>query len=180
MFQRLARTATTILLAGILALSGGGALAAQGHVVLPEPLSQPDWQLPVIANGQGSLSSSDFSGQVLYVDFWASWCGPCRLSLPAINRLFEEFNETGFQVVAISVDYVEADALDFLKRYPVDYPVLLDSTGDSGRAFAVSGMPSGYLIDRSGAIREVHVGFRKGDEALLRDSIARLLNEATP
>ena len=180
MFKALARTGATIILAASFVLPSGDAVAAPGHIVLPEPLPQPDWQLPVIANGQGALSSSDFAGQVVYVDFWASWCGPCRLSLPAINSLFQEFNETGFRVVAISVDYVEADALDFLQRYPVDYPVVLDSTGDSGRVFAVSGMPSGYLIDRSGAIREVHVGFRKGDEALLRDSIARLLNESTP
>ena len=79
-------------------------------------------------------------------------------------------------MVAISVDYVDEDALDFI-ALPVDYPVAIDKTGDSGRAFAVSGMPSGYLIGRDGLIREVHVGFRKGDEEVLRAQIAALIAE---
>jgi thiol-disulfide isomerase/thioredoxin len=147
------------------------------HISLDEPLPQPAWELPLIANGEGTVSQSSFLGRVTYLDFWASWCGPCRLSLPALNRLSQEFAPADFGVVAISVDYVDEDALDFLTRYPVDYPVAIDKTGDSGRAFAVAGMPSGYLIGRDGLIREVHVGFRRGDEALLREKIAELIKE---
>ena len=152
------------------------ALAERGsHITLDEPLPQPAWELPLIANGEGTVTDSTYLGRVTYVDFWASWCGPCRLSLPALNRLSKEFDAADFGVVAISVDYVDEDALDFLKRYPVDYPVAIDKTGNSGRDFAVAGMPSGYLIGRDGLIREVHVGFRKGDEALLRDKIQQLI-----
>jgi thiol-disulfide isomerase/thioredoxin len=147
------------------------------HITLEEPLPQPAWELPLIANGEGTLSNTSFLGRVTYLDFWASWCGPCRLSLPALNRLNADFSPDEFAVVAISVDYVDEDALDFLSRYPVDYPVAIDKTGDSGRAFAVSGMPSGYLIGRDGLIREVHVGFRKGDEEALRARIAALIAE---
>lgn len=157
----------------------GSAWAERGsHISLEEPLPQPAWELPLIANGEGTVSQSSFLGRVTYLDFWASWCGPCRLSLPALNRLSQEFATADFGVVAISVDYVDEDALDFLTRYPVDYPVAIDKTGDSGRAFAVAGMPSGYLIGRDGLIREVHVGFRKGDEAVLREKIARLISES--
>ena len=148
------------------------------HITLDEPLPQPAWELPLIANGEGTLSDSTYLGRVTYVDFWASWCGPCRLSLPALNRLSKEFDAADFSVVAISVDYVDEDALDFLKRYPVDYPVAIDKTGNSGRDFAVAGMPSGYLIGRDGLIREVHVGFRKGDEALLREQIKALIADS--
>lgn len=148
------------------------------HVVLEAPLPQSEWRLPLIANGAGSISNATHLGRVAYVDFWASWCGPCRLSLPALNQLSKDFGETDFRVVAISLDYVEEDALDFLERYPVDYPVAIDKTGDLGRTFAVAGMPSGYLIDRLGRIREIHVGFRKGDEALLKKSIAALIAES--
>ena len=148
------------------------------HITLDEPLPQPAWELPLIANGEGTLSDSTYLGRVTYVDFWASWCGPCRLSLPALNRLSKEFDAADFSVVAISVDYVDEDALDFLKRYPVDYPVAIDKTGNSGRDFAVAGMPSGYLIGRDGLIREVHVGFRKGDEALLREQIQSLIADS--
>ena len=148
------------------------------HITLDEPLPQPAWELPLIANGEGTVTDSTYLGRVTYVDFWASWCGPCRLSLPALNRLSKEFDAADFSVVAISVDYVDEDALDFLKRYPVDYPVAIDKTGNSGRDFAVAGMPSGYLIGRDGLIREVHVGFRKGDEALLREQIQALIDDS--
>ena len=155
------------------------ALAERGsHITLDEPLPQPAWELPLIANGEGTVTNSTYLGRVTYVDFWASWCGPCRLSLPALNRLSKEFDTADFGVVAISVDYVDEDALDFLKRYPVDYPVAIDKTGNSGRDFAVAGMPSGYLIGRDGLIREVHVGFRKGDEALLREQIQALIADS--
>ena len=155
------------------------ALAERGsHITLDEPLPQPAWELPLIANGEGTVTDSTYLGRVTYLDFWASWCGPCRLSLPALNRLSKEFDTADFGVVAISVDYVDEDALDFLKRYPVDYPVAIDKTGNSGRDFAVAGMPSGYLIGRDGLIREVHVGFRKGDEALLREQIQALIADS--
>lgn len=155
------------------------ALAERGsHITLDEPLPQPAWELPLIANGEGTVTDSTYLGRVTYLDFWASWCGPCRLSLPALNRLSKEFDDADFGVVAISVDYVDEDALDFLKRYPVDYPVAIDKTGNSGRDFAVAGMPSGYLIGRDGLIREVHVGFRKGDEAILRDKIQQLIADS--
>ena len=148
------------------------------YITLDEPLPQPAWELPLIANGEGTVTDSTYLGRVTYVDFWASWCGPCRLSLPALNRLSKEFDAADFGVVAISVDYVDEDALDFLKRYPVDYPVAIDKTGNSGRDFAVAGMPSGYLIGRDGLIRKVHIGFRKGDEALLRDQIQALIADS--
>ena len=147
-------------------------------ITLDEPLPQPAWELPLIANGEGTVTDSTYLGRVTYVDFWASWCGPCRLSLPALNRLSKEFDAADFGVVAISVDYVDEDALDFLKRYPVDYPVAIDKTGNSGRDFAVAGMPSGYLIGRDGLIRKVHVGFRKGDEAVLREQIQELIADS--
>ena len=162
-----------------LVMAAVGVAADRGsHISLAEPLPQPNWELPLIANGSGTLSDTDLRGRVTYLDFWASWCGPCRLSLPALNRLRETFSSEAFNVVAISVDYVEEDALDFLARYPVAYPIAIDTTGDSGRAFAVAGMPSGYLIDKKGMIREIHVGFRKGDEVILQERIAALIAES--
>ena len=158
--------------------AGGVEADRDSHISLAEPLPQPDCELPLLAPGPGTVSDSDLRGRVTYLDFWASWCGPCRLSLPALNRLRDTFSSEAFNVVAISVDYVEEDALDFLARYPVAYPIAIDTTGDSGRAFSVAGMPSGYLIDKKGMIREIHVGFRKGDEVILQERIAALLAES--
>lgn len=138
----------------------------------------PPFTLPAIANAGGDFDQSSLKGRVSYVDFWASWCGPCRISLPAIDAIHQELQGRGFQAIAISVDVVEEDATDFLARYPVSYPVLLDASGKVGKTFAVNGMPSGYLVDRSGQVRAVHVGFRKGDEVALREEILALLAEA--
>lgn len=145
----------------------------------PEGIMAPDFVLPTIANAgdADTLTLADFRGRVVYVDFWASWCGPCRLSLPALDAIYREMEEDGLMVIAVSVDVVEEDALDFLTRYPVSYPVVIDTDGSVPREFGVNGMPSGYLIDRSGQVREVHVGFRRGDEDDLRDAIAALIAE---
>ena len=132
---------------------------------------------PAHCQWQGHGIQHVFSGASDLSGLLGQLVWPCRLSLPALNRLNTDFSPDDFAVVAISVDYVDEDALDFLSRYPVDYPVAIDKTGDSGRAFAVSGMPSGYLIGRDGLIREVHVGFRKGDEEALRAQIAALIAE---
>lgn len=161
-------------LAGLLALSlATTAIADDPGMSVPAP----DFTLPVIANGDGSLAMEDFEGSVVYLDFWASWCGPCRLSLPALDAIYQELQDQGLVVAAITVDAVEEDALDFLERYPVSYPIAFDNSGDVPTAFAVNGMPSGYLIDRSGNVRAVHVGFKRGDEVALRDEIIAMLEE---
>ena len=81
------------------------------------------------------------------------------------------------QFLAISIDVVEEDAWDFLERYPVNYPVVIDKEGDVARSFAVDGMPSGYLLDGQGRVREIHIGFQRGDERQLAESIKELLAE---
>ena len=155
------------------------AVAAGGNskVVVDPPIPAPDWSLPAIQNADGTLSMSDYRGRITYVDFWASWCGPCRLSLPALNGLNAKFADDPVQFLAISIDVVEEDAWDFLKRYTVDFPVVIDTEGDIARTFAVDGMPSGYLIDGDGRVREIHIGFKKGDELGLAESIKELLVE---
>ena len=176
--KRPLRLITSLL--GALAAMLSTAVIAEGSgrsVVVNPPVPAPDWTLPAIQNAEGNLSMSDFRGKITYVDFWASWCGPCRLSLPALNSLNEQFAEAPVQVLAISIDVVEEDAWDFLKRYSVDYPVVIDTEGDIARMFAVDGMPSGYLLDAKGRVREIHIGFKRGDELKLAESIKKMLAE---
>ncbi len=114
-------------------------------------------------------------GQVVYVDFWASWCGPCRISFPILDEIRAELGERGFEVLAINVDEYPEDALEFLNELPVSYPVLYDAEGATPEAFGIIGMPTGFLIDRSGTVYKVHQGFRKSDGKKLRAEILELL-----
>ncbi|NKI19238.1 TlpA family protein disulfide reductase [Spongiibacter sp. KMU-166] len=123
------------------------------------------------------FDSQSLKGKVVYIDFWASWCGPCRVSLPALNTLYQEFSEQGFHVVAINVDSYRDDALSFLKERPVDYPVIYDAGQKLPGEFGVKGMPTAFLLDRSGTVHHVHEGFRPGDEQALRGAITKLLKE---
>lgn len=137
--------------------------------------SVPAFKQPGLGHGK-MLSSEYFRGKVLYLDFWASWCGPCRVSLPAMDKLYRELNSEGFEVVAVNVDKDAADASRFLTQHPVSYYVVTDD-GSLPRRYGVKGMPTAYLIDRKGKVRRVHEGFRPGDDQRLRQQIRQLLNE---
>lgn len=133
----------------------------------------PPFSLPGLS-ASGELDRDALRGRLVYLDFWASWCGPCRYSMPALDELHHEFHSRGFSVVAISLDHDRTEASDFLKRFPVSYPVLLGG-GGIYRQFAIEGLPQGYLLDQDGRIVLVHRGFREGDERTLKRHIARLL-----
>ena len=135
----------------------------------------PDIQLPKLneSNIGDSAQISDFRGKLVYLDFWASWCGPCRKSFPVLNELHNTYNSLGFEVVAINVDENLEDALGFLEKHPVDYTILLDSEAISPQKFNVPGMPTAYIIDAEGNIIHRHVGFRNGDA----EKIEKLINE---
>ena len=138
----------------------------------------PPVELPSLSQPGQSIALADFRGKVVYLDFWASWCGPCRLSFPQLQRLRDEFGPADFEVLAVNVDEFEPDAITFLQEIPVTYPVIRDAAGDSPALYGVLGMPTGYLIDREGIVRKVHQGFRKSDGEKLRQEIAELLAES--
>lgn len=136
----------------------------------------PAVSLPKLS-GAGEISLESLRGKVVYVDFWASWCGPCRVSFPQLEQLRNELGPKGFEVLAINVDEVESDAIQFLTEMPVSYPVARDAEGITPQTFGILGMPTGYLIDRQGMVREIHQGFRKTDGDTLRTAIIALLGE---
>ncbi|MBI3880574.1 MAG: TlpA family protein disulfide reductase [Verrucomicrobia bacterium] len=118
---------------------------------------------PLLAGFQLEGLPSDLKGKVVLVDFWASWCGPCKQSFPALNQLQERFGAKGFTVLAVSVDE-KAPAMEaFLKKTPVLFPVVRDARQKLVAAVNVETMPSSFLIDAEGRVRFVHRGYR-GDE----------------
>ena len=142
--------------------------------------SAPPISLPLLATDNAEvLTLYSLRGKVVYLDFWASWCGPCRVSFPQLEELRQELGPRGFEVLAVNVDEFEPDALRFLEEVSVSYPVVRDGAGDTPATYGILGMPTGYLIDRSGTVRLVHQGYRKSDGAALREDIIELLGEQT-
>ena len=125
--------------------------------------------------GEGMVELGKYRGKVVYLDFWASWCGPCLVAIPEIERMRSEFPEDQFQIIAINLDQAEKKALRFLEKNPIGYPSASDPKGRLPEKFGVDTMPTSYLIDRDGVIRYVHRGFSRGDGSRLREEIRALL-----
>jgi thiol-disulfide isomerase/thioredoxin len=123
------------------------------------------------------FSAESLRGQVVYVDFWASWCVPCRISMPALDSLYRKHAARGLMVLGVNKDAERGEARRFLARVPVGFPLLADEGDRIARAFAVKAMPSGYLLDRRGVVRHIHRGFTQETAASLEREIEALLAE---
>jgi thiol-disulfide isomerase/thioredoxin len=137
----------------------------------------PELAMPRLDEPAQSVSFAGLRGSVVYVDFWASWCVPCRLSMPALDAMYRRNRERGFAVVGVNKDVSSADAERFLKKVVVSFPLVRDSQDAVARAFNVKAMPSGYLVDRKGVVRKVHLGFTAETAAALESEIEALLKE---
>lgn len=137
----------------------------------------PDCRL-TLNNTDNLLSLGQHKGQVVYVDFWASWCPPCLKSFPFMNELHQQYTAKGLTVLAINLDDDRADADGFLVQTPHEFSIAFDNTDrDCAKAFDVKAMPSSYIVDRKGIIRHIHLGFKSEETALLRNQLEQLLAE---
>lgn len=135
----------------------------------------PDFQLNS-ASGK-PVSLSDLKGQVVLINFWASWCGPCRQEMPILDQLYHSYQAAGFTLLGVNVEPSAGDASKFLKSTPVSFPVLYDPNSKVSQLYQVSGMPSTIIVDREGKIRYVHHGYKPGDENEYLDQIRSLTQE---
>lgn len=152
----------------------------QGHIglclVLTVPLfchaqeaPAPAFELTAESNSKHQLKQ--YLGKLVYIDFWASWCAPCLQSFPFMNSMQQKYQAAGLQIIAISLDKKTEDAQIFLKKNPAQFLVLFDPEGKTPLQYGVKGMPSSYLLDRSGKIIFTHKGFKVADQALLEAKI---------
>ena len=160
----------------LLAVNVLGANAASG---VSEGDPAPDFSLPVLGD-EASATLSETRGRVRYLDFWASWCAPCRVSIPEMIALKQELSDRRFEIVAISVDKNVEDAVRFLARYPVNYVNLSDAQGMTAKAYALRAMPMSFVIDHEGRVTMAHAGFRPGDMPAIRAHILELLDRLPP
>ena len=160
------------------------AMVSAGTTVAAPGASGGEYQAPdfrtttLEGNSQGvPFQLNQLRGQVVYLDFWASWCVPCRISFPALDQLHKKYRGRGFEVVAVNKDVVAADTGRFLARFPVGFTLVGDPDDRIVRAYQVKSMPSGYVLDRKGRVRFVHEGFRSDSAAQIEAQIIELLKE---
>lgn len=148
-----------------------------GPAVAVEPgQPAPTFVLPT-AKGE-TVALDKLRGKVVYVDFWASWCGPCRRSFPWMNDMQQKYGGKGFVVVGVNVDKKRADADRFLAQNPANFTIAFDEAGATPAAYAVKGMPSSYLVDPSGKVTFVERGFLDESKPVLEQKIAALVAAA--
>lgn len=125
-----------------------------------------------------ALDLARFRGKVVVIDFWASWCAPCRQSFPWLNEMQAKYRDRGLVVIGVNVDSERAEAARFLKQTPADFQIVYDPDGLLAARYQVPGMPSSYIIGRDGQQAGVHIGFRNGMREEREAELERLLSGA--
>ncbi len=134
----------------------------------------PQFTLPTLQQDTPT-TLKQYAGKVIYLDFWASWCAPCRTSFPLLNKLHEKLKSQGFEVVGVNLDEDKANAEKFLKEFPVNFTVLRDAKGEWADQFVVESMPTSFIIDKQGVVQNIHHGFTSADINELEEKITKLL-----
>jgi thiol-disulfide isomerase/thioredoxin len=129
------------------------------------------------ASTENALQLDTLRGRVVYVDFWASWCGPCRQSFPWMTEMQQRYGDRGLTVVAVNLDQDRALANEFLNSFRPPFRIVFDNEAKLAEEFHVVGMPSSYFIDRKGNTRFKHIGFRAPERAELEQELQVLLSE---
>jgi peroxiredoxin len=124
-----------------------------------------------------TVSLADLKGQVVMINFWASWCGPCRQEFPALDEMYRKYKPMGFEMVGINVESEKSDAERFLGATPVSFPILFDPDNKVSGNYGVSAMPTTFLVDRQGRLRWQHRAYKPGDEAKYIEQIRAMLRE---
>ncbi|MBT8083910.1 MAG: TlpA family protein disulfide reductase [Woeseia sp.] len=135
----------------------------------------PDFALA--SNTGSNLRLSEYRGDVVMINFWATWCGPCRQEMPLLDDLYGRYERVGFKLLGVNIDDDAGRALKMIDELGVSFPVLFDEAKDVSRLYQVEAMPVTILVDRAGTVRHVHHGYKPGYEQKYLTEIRSLLRE---
>jgi len=159
------------LLGAILLIAAASGLASSSL----EGQEAPDFVLKS-ATGE-NLRLSEYRGDVVMINFWATWCGPCRQEMPLLDDLYGRYQRVGFNLLGVNIDDDSRRAMQMVEELGVNFPVLFDETKDVSRLYRVEAMPVTVLVDREGRVRHVHHGYKPGYEEKYLTQIRSLLRE---
>lgn len=167
------RRAVRIAFAAVLALAFGSLAQSSPTKLVDQPAA--DFALRSL-EGE-NLRLSEHLGEVVVVNFWATWCGPCRQEMPALDELYNKYRRAGLVMFGVNIDDDGARAAEMGRTMKVTYPLLFDTRKEVSRAYDVSAMPVTVLVDRAGVVRYVSEGYKPGYEKRYTDKLRELLNE---
>lgn len=140
-------------------------------------LSGPAKDFTLKSNKGNNVRLSDLRGQVVMLNFWASWCGPCRQEMPLLDKMYQRYGSAGFTLLGVNVEEDPTEANLLLKKDPVTFPILYDTSSKVSKQYKVSAMPSTVLIDCDGNMSYLHSGYKPGDEKEYMKRIKGLLRQ---
>lgn len=146
--------------------------ALSSMLVLAAPMASGEAVAP-------GLDLDDYRGKVVVVDFWASWCVPCRRSFPWLNAMHAKYQDDGLVIIGVNLDKADGDAAEFLQEFPADFRIIYDPNATLAEQFGVRGMPSSYVISRDGEIAAEHLGFKVKRQDEYEATLAAALGEKT-
>ena len=157
----------TLALAGLTGAAGALAVTSKG----------PAANFTLKSDSGENIRLSEYRGQVVLINFWASWCGPCRQEMPHLDSIQQKYQDMGFTVFGVNVEQDRAMADKVLRDIPVTFPILYDSDNEVSQIYDVDAMPATVLVDRNGEIRYMHRGYKPGYELEYEKQIKTLIRE---
>jgi peroxiredoxin len=124
-----------------------------------------------------NLRLSEYRGDVVMINFWATWCGPCRQEMPLLDELYTRYQRVGFNLLGVNIDDDSGKAMAMIEELGVNFPVLFDSRKEVSKMYEVGAMPVTVIVDRAGQVRYVHQGYKPGYENMYLDQVRTLLRE---
>ena len=152
-----------------------GMAAQTAHAAVTPQAAAPDFTLKS-AEGR-NLRLAEQRGQVVLVNFWASWCGPCKVEMPHLNKLYDKYRASGFTLLAVNIDDDARTGAATAAKWGLKFPVLLDADKHVSKLYDLGSMPATVLIDRDGKVRHLHRGYRDGVEELYERQVRELVKE---